>query len=146
MINVIEAEDRLLFTNLGSFIPDSIKSVLSTDAPEERYRNKFLVGAMVELYMVDTIGSGIKRMYSCLFQPVSDLCISILSDRNEWYLESKAHSDNLDPLNYAVVSYLFAAAIRTIQVKKKANKKYYSSCLIHCEISKKNHAWSVCTT
>lgn len=80
-------------------------------------------------------------MYSCLFQPVSDLCISILSDRNEWYLESKAHSDNLDPLNYAVVSYLFAAAIRTIQVKKKANKKYYSSCLIHCEISKKNHAW-----
>lgn len=80
-------------------------------------------------------------MYSCLFQPVSALCISILSDRNEWYLESKAHSDNLDPLNYAVVSYLFAAAIRTIQVKKKANKKYYSSCLIHCEISKKNHAW-----
>jgi Predicted transcriptional regulator containing an HTH domain and an uncharacterized domain shared with the mammalian protein Schlafen len=64
MINVIEAEDRLLFTNLGSFIPDSIKSVLSTDAPEERYRNKFLVGAMVELYMVDTIGSGIKRMFN----------------------------------------------------------------------------------
>lgn len=80
-------------------------------------------------------------MYSCLFQPVSDLCIGILSDRNEWYLESKAHSENLDPLNYAVVSYLFAAAIRTIQVKKNANKKYYSSCLIHCEISKKNHAW-----
>ncbi len=80
-------------------------------------------------------------MYSCLFQPVSDLCIAILSDRNEWYLDSKAHSDNLDPLNYAVVSYLFAAAVRTIQVKKKANKKYYSSCLIHCEISKKNHAW-----
>lgn len=80
-------------------------------------------------------------MYSCLFQPVSELCIEILSDRNEWYLESKAHSENLDSLNYAVVSYLFAAAIRTIQVKKKANKKYYSSCLIHCEISKKNHAW-----
>ena len=80
-------------------------------------------------------------MYSCLFQPVSDLCISILSDRNEWYLDSKAHSDNLDSLNYAVVCYLFAAAVRTIQVKKKANKKYYSSCLIHCEISKKNHTW-----
>lgn len=80
-------------------------------------------------------------MYSCLFQPVSDLCISILSDRNEWYLDSKAHSDNLDSLNYAVVCYLFAAAVRTIQVKKKANKKYYLSCLIHCEISKKNHTW-----
>ena len=64
MINVIETEDRLLFSNLGSFIPDSIKSVLTTDAPEEKYRNKFLVGAMVELYMVDTIGSGIKRMFN----------------------------------------------------------------------------------
>lgn len=64
MINVVETEDRLLFTNLGSFIPDSIKNVLSTDAPEERYRNKFLVSAMVELYMVDTIGSGIKRMFN----------------------------------------------------------------------------------
>lgn len=64
MINVIETEDRLLFTNLGSFIPETIKNVLTTDAPEERYRNKFLVGAMVELYMVDTIGSGIKRMFN----------------------------------------------------------------------------------
>ena len=59
MINVIETEDRLLFTNLGSFIPETIKNVLTTDAPEERYRNKFLVGAMV-----DTIGSGIKRMFN----------------------------------------------------------------------------------
>lgn len=80
-------------------------------------------------------------MYSCLYQPVDKVCIDILSARNEWYLQSKAHSSNLESLTYAVVSYLFAAAIRSIQVKKKYNKKYYSSCLIHCEISKKNHAW-----
>lgn len=80
-------------------------------------------------------------MYSCLFQPVDNICIDILAARNEWYLESKAHSENLNSLNYAVVSYLFAAAIRSVQVRKKSNKKYYSSCLIHCEISKKNHAW-----
>lgn len=72
MINVIETEDRLLFTNLGSFIPDSIKSVLTTDAPEERYRNKFLVGAMVELYMVDTIG--IKKECSICKGNVCSLC------------------------------------------------------------------------
>jgi len=64
MINVIEEEDRLIFTNLGSFIPNSIKNVLIKDAPEENYRNRFLATAMVELGMVDTIGSGIKRMFN----------------------------------------------------------------------------------
>jgi ATP-dependent DNA helicase RecG len=64
MINVVEQEDRLIFTNMGGFIPDSIHAVLKNDAPEERYRNPFLVGAMVELKMVDTIGSGIRRMFN----------------------------------------------------------------------------------
>lgn len=64
MINVIEEEDRLIFTNLGSFIPNSIKNVLINDAPEEHYRNRFLATAMVELGMVDTIGSGIRRMFN----------------------------------------------------------------------------------
>ena len=61
---MIEEEDRLIFTNLGSFIPTSIKNVLIKDAPEENYRNRFLATAMVELGMVDTIGSGIKRMFN----------------------------------------------------------------------------------
>lgn len=81
------------------------------------------------------------NMYGCLYQPVDQICIDILSARNEFYLESRAHSENLDSLNFAVVSYLFAAAIRSIQTKKKSNKKYYSSCLIHCEINKHKHAW-----
>lgn len=64
MINVVEEEDRLIFTNLGSFIPISIRSVLENDAPEENYRNKMLANAMVELGLVDTIGSGIRRMFT----------------------------------------------------------------------------------
>ena len=80
-------------------------------------------------------------MYSCLYQPVSDICIDILSARNEFYLESNAHSSNLEPLNYAVVSYLFSTAVRSIQAKSKTNKKYHSSCLIHCEVAKIKHAW-----
>lgn len=63
MINIVEEEDRLIFTNMGRFIPDSVRSVLVNDAPEEHYRNKMLANAMVELGMVDTIGSGIKRMF-----------------------------------------------------------------------------------
>ncbi len=63
MINVVEYEDKLVFSNLGNFIPGSIQKVLVSDAPEERYHNRFLASAMVELKMVDTIGSGIKKMF-----------------------------------------------------------------------------------
>lgn len=63
-INVIESEDQLIFTNVGSFIPDSVEKVIRDDAPEEKYRNKFLATAMVNLNMVDTIGSGIRKMFN----------------------------------------------------------------------------------
>lgn len=80
-------------------------------------------------------------MYSCLFQPVEEKCIAILSGKNEFYLESRLHSESLKPLSYAVISYIFATAVRSLQTKKKTKKKYYSSCLIHCEVEKRNHAW-----
>lgn len=63
-INVIENEDGvLIFTNSGSFIPRSIEAVIDADAPENQYRNPFLANAMVSLNMIDTIGSGIKKMF-----------------------------------------------------------------------------------
>lgn len=64
MINVVEEEDCLIFSNLGGFIPNSIRNVLENDAPEENYRNRMLANAMVELGLVDTIGSGIRRMFN----------------------------------------------------------------------------------
>ena len=63
-VNVVEYEDRLVFSNKGSFLPGSIENVLESDAPEEYYRNRFLCDAMVGLKMVDTIGSGIRKMYN----------------------------------------------------------------------------------
>nr|WP_293298153.1 RNA-binding domain-containing protein [Allomuricauda sp.] len=64
-INVVEHEDgKLVFINSGSFIPSSIEEVVITDAPEPTYRNPFLVEAMINLNMIDAIGSGIKRMFN----------------------------------------------------------------------------------
>ncbi len=64
-IIVVEREDsQLIFTNIGSFIPQTIKNVIEADAPEPLYRNPFLAEAMVNLKMIDTIGSGIKRMFN----------------------------------------------------------------------------------
>lgn len=63
-VSVIEFDDnRLCFNNLGQFIPGSVESVIQTDAPESRYRNRFLTDAMVNLNMIDTIGSGIRKMF-----------------------------------------------------------------------------------
>jgi ATP-dependent DNA helicase RecG len=63
-INVVETPDTLLFTNLGSFLPGSVEEMIRSDAPPEIYRNPFLAQAMVNLNMIDTIGSGIKRMFT----------------------------------------------------------------------------------
>ena len=63
-ITLVEFEDKIVFSNRGSFIPGNIENVLKSDSPEENYRNEFLASAMVNLKMVDTIGSGIKKMYT----------------------------------------------------------------------------------
>ncbi len=63
-IIVVEEESSLLFSNLGSFLPQSVENIISFDAPPEYYRNLFLADAMVNLQMIDTIGSGIKRVFS----------------------------------------------------------------------------------
>ena len=62
-INLVEYDDKVVFSNKGEFIPGTIENVLKSDSPEEVYRNDFLANAMVNLKMVDTIGSGIKKMY-----------------------------------------------------------------------------------
>ena len=63
-VTLVEYEDgRLCFDNMGTFIPGTIESVIRADAPESRYRNRFLADAMVNLSMIDTIGSGIRKMF-----------------------------------------------------------------------------------
>lgn len=62
-INVIEHDDSLTFTNLGSFVPGDVERVVREDAPEEYYRNRFLATAMFNLKMVDTAGGGIRKLF-----------------------------------------------------------------------------------
>ena len=63
-INIVEYENGVLvFSNAGDFIPKSVERVLENDAPESIYRNPFLAEAMVRLNMIDTIGSGIRKMF-----------------------------------------------------------------------------------
>ena len=64
-INVVEFEDRLVIVNCGAFLPGDVESVIRQNAPLSVYRNAYLAQAMVGLQMIDTIGSGIKRIFEC---------------------------------------------------------------------------------
>ena len=62
-IRVTESPDSLTFFNLGSFLPGSVEQVLSSKQPEQRYRNACLANAMVELNLMETLNSGLPKMY-----------------------------------------------------------------------------------
>lgn len=63
--NVVVAEypDQVQLTNVGAFAPGTLEKALCDDGRPRFYPNKQLTDAMVELNMIDTIGSGIKRMF-----------------------------------------------------------------------------------
>ncbi len=62
-ITVVEKDDELLFSSLGDFLPGTVEAVIRRDGPPEFYRNRFLTEAMFNLNMIDTIGSGVRRMF-----------------------------------------------------------------------------------
>jgi ATP-dependent DNA helicase RecG len=63
-ISVAENEDGYIsFTNPGTFLPGSVEEVLKSEEPPSFYRNTLLVKTMESFNMIDSIGSGIKRMY-----------------------------------------------------------------------------------
>lgn len=64
IINVMEFKDKLIITNEGNFIPEKVENVLQDGYSAPYYRNPFLANAMVNLNMIDTVGSGIKRIYN----------------------------------------------------------------------------------
>ena len=77
-INVEEFEDRLVFINEGSFIPETVERTLEEGYKPPYYRNGFLCHAMVNLYMIDTNSMGIPMMYQvqrekCFPLPTYDL-------------------------------------------------------------------------
>lgn len=62
-INLVEHPDRLVLTNLGQFIPQSVEWMLEHQSPPEHYRNQWLIDGMIRLRMIEQAGSGIRRMF-----------------------------------------------------------------------------------
>lgn len=84
-INAVEHPDKLVFSNLGVFIPPSIEWMLEHQSPPEHYRNQWLIDGMIRLRMIDQIGSGIRRMFETQrerFFPLPDYTIDPDSQAN----------------------------------------------------------------
>ena len=62
-IIVTEKPDRLVLENAGRFFEGEPEDYVRGDKTPRRYRNPYLVQAMVELNMIDQMGYGIQRMY-----------------------------------------------------------------------------------
>lgn len=62
-IIVTEMTDRLIFENEGSFYEGEPNDYITGNKTPRRYRNPFLVQAMTELNMIDTMGYGIYEMH-----------------------------------------------------------------------------------
>lgn len=62
-IIVVEKIDRLNLQNIGGFYDGTVNDYVLRERTPERYRNPFLVQAMVNLDMIDTMGMGIRRMF-----------------------------------------------------------------------------------
>jgi ATP-dependent DNA helicase RecG len=62
-IYVNEMDDSIVFTNPGSFLPQSVEAVLQPFYAPPFYRNQLLADAMVNFHMIDTATSGIKKVY-----------------------------------------------------------------------------------
>ena len=62
-IIVVEMLDRLIFENEGSFYEGQPNDYIAGNKTPRKYRNPFLVQAMTELNMIDTMGYGIYEMH-----------------------------------------------------------------------------------
>jgi ATP-dependent DNA helicase RecG len=63
-IIILEYNGKLVFQNAGGFIPGSVEEVILLNSPQDYYRNPFLARAMVNLNMIETVGNGIKKIFT----------------------------------------------------------------------------------
>ena len=81
-IIVLEYSNHLIFDNAGSFIPASVEEAIHYDRPQRYYRNPFLANAMVNLNMIETIGSGIHKIFSIQRQRLFPMPTYDISDES----------------------------------------------------------------
>lgn len=60
----VESPGYLYYGNGGDFIPGSVEEAIEHKGPQLHYRNECLCRGMVHFNMIDTVGRGIKKIYT----------------------------------------------------------------------------------
>jgi len=125
-IIILEYNNRLFFQNAGGFLPGSIEEVIRYNSPQEYYRNPFLANAMVNLNMIETIGSGIRKIFSIQRERFFPMPTYDISDEN--HTKVTVHGELLNS-NYTNIlfanpdlSFDDVIALDKVQKKLPVNK------------------------
>ena len=60
----VESPGKLYYGNGGDFIPGTIEKALDHKGPQRHFRNECLCKGMVHFNMIDTVGRGIKKIFT----------------------------------------------------------------------------------
>ena len=125
-VRVTESPDSLTFFNLGSFLPGSVDRVLGSTQPEQRYRNACLTNAMVELDLIETLNSGLPKMFRLQkerFFPLPDFEFGHSPDSVSVRIHGKTLDENYTQLLMERVDLPLEQVLLLdrIQKKKKVN-------------------------
>ena len=91
-IILTEKSGKLIFDSAGSFFEGSADDYTLGEKTPKKYRNKWLVEAMLNLNMIDSLGYGIHKMYKSQRQRFFPLPDYTYSTSNSVVLEIYGHS------------------------------------------------------
>lgn len=63
-VTMVETPDSVTFSNGGYFLPGSVRNAIEQTGPQKYYRNYALCQGMVNFNMIDTIGRGIRKVFT----------------------------------------------------------------------------------
>lgn len=91
-ILLTEQINKLIFSSEGSFFEGTAEDYTAGDKTPKKYRNKWLIEAMVNLNMIDSLGYGIHKMYKSQRKRYFPLPDYTKSTRDNVVLEIYGHT------------------------------------------------------
>jgi ATP-dependent DNA helicase RecG len=91
-IVLVEKVNKLIFRNIGSFFEGTAEDYSMGNITPNKYRNKWLADAMVNLNMIDSLGLGIHKMFRSQYKRFFPLPDYTMSSINEVVLEIYGHT------------------------------------------------------
>ena len=61
---MVEEPNSVTFANGGFFLPGTVRNAIEQNGPQKFYRNYVLCQGMVNFNMIDTIGRGIRKVFT----------------------------------------------------------------------------------